>query len=126
MPARSFRTILSPAQPSCSRPRDEPFVRAERSYLEISDKRVNMRNCVQAALAGSVCGVMTALPVEVWAGPMSVASPSSFSLPSPVDQVYYRRYHHRRYYHRYYGYYPRRYRYGYDPAGAMFAGAALG
>src|SRR5205823_13131054 len=82
-----------------------------------------MRKCVKAALAGSVCGalMMTALPAEVWAGPMSVASPSSVTLPTPVDRVYYRRYH-----HRHYGYYPRRYRYGYDPAGAMVAGAALG
>jgi hypothetical protein len=92
-------------------------------------KGVNMRKCVKAALAGCVCGaiMMTALPAEVWAGPMSVASPSSVSLPAPADRVYYRRYRHRGYYHRhYYGYYPRRYRYGYDPAGAIFAGAALG
>ena len=50
---------------------------------------------------------------------MSVASPSSVSLSTPVDQVRYRHRH-------YYGYYPRRYRYGYDPGAAMFAGAALG
>jgi hypothetical protein len=83
-----------------------------------------MRKCVKASLAGPVCGalMMTALPAEAWAGPMSVASPSIVRLPRPVDEVYYRRYHHRHYY----GHYPRRYRYGYNPAGAMFAGAALG
>jgi len=78
-----------------------------------------MRKCVKAAVAGPLCGAI--MMTEVGAGPMSMTSPSSVSLSTPVDQVYYRRYHHRRHY---YGYYRRRY--GYDPAGAMFAGAALG
>ena len=119
--------VMSPAQ-APGHELLKPFVSVERSCLEISDKGVNMRKCVKAAFAGPVCGtlMMTALPAEVWAGPMSVASPSSVRLPTPVAQVYYRGHHNRRYYHRHYGYYPRRYRYGYDPAGAAAAGAALG
>jgi hypothetical protein len=73
-----------------------------------------MRKSIKVAVAGPLCGtiMMTVLPAEVCAGPMSVASPSSVSLSTPVDQVRYR--------------HPRRYRYGYDPGAAMFAGAALG
>ena len=55
-----------------------------------------------------------AAPVEVLAGPASIANQTSLRLPAPVDYVHYRRYH-----RRYYGY-------GYDPSGAIFAGAALG
>jgi hypothetical protein len=76
----------------------------------------NMRKSVKAAVTSTLCGtvMMTVLPAEGWAGPMSVASPSIVSLSTPVDQVRYR--------HRHY----RRYGYGYDPGAAMFAGAALG
>jgi hypothetical protein len=96
-------------------------VQVERSSAESWLREENMRKGVKAAVAGTLCGtvMITVLPAEVWAGPMSVASPSSVSLSTPVDQVRYRHRH-------YYGYYPRRYRYGYDPGAAMFAGAALG
>src|SRR5476651_194463 len=85
---------------------------------------------------------VSAPPAEVLAGPMTAASPLSVGLTAPAEKVYYRRHygprryyggHYRRghggYYSRGYGGYYRRgyYRnYGYDPSGAIFAGAALG
>jgi hypothetical protein len=87
-----------------------------------------MRKTLKSTLAAALCGAtaFAALPPEVLAGPMSAASPSSVGLTAPAEKVYYRRYFGPR---RYYGgYHPRRYyrHYGYDPSGAIFAGAALG
>ncbi|ARN80489.1 hypothetical protein [Methylocystis bryophila] len=75
-----------------------------------------MRGKFNSALCGVLC-VATAVfgaPVEALAGPASLADQASLRQPAPVDYVHYRRYH-RRYY-----------RYGYDPSGAIFAGAAMG
>ncbi|WP_051134429.1 hypothetical protein [Methylocystis sp. ATCC 49242] len=94
-----------------------------------------MRKRINSVIAGTLCGATAigALPFEALAGPLSVASPSTVALSAPTSTVHYRRYHRgyrvgyyypRRHYYRYR--YPRYYRYGYDPAGAMFAGAALG
>src|ERR1700731_1741833 len=100
--------------------------RAER---ESRPKReAEMRKSLNSTLAATLCGAtaFAALPSEVLAGPMSVASPSSVGLTAPAEKIYYRRYYGPR---RYYGgYYRRRYyrHYGYDPSGAIFAGAALG
>jgi len=66
-----------------------------------------------AALIGSTA--FAAFPSDVLAGPMSVADPAGVGLSAPVDTVHYRRY--RRGYYR---------GYGYDPSGAIFAGAAAG
>ncbi len=101
-------------------------------------------------ILASLCGstAMGAMPIEALAGPMSVAPPSTVSLNAPTTEVHYRRWRHRHhwgyarpyrhwgyyrtyrraYYPRYYGYgYPVYYGYGgYDPAGALFAGTALG
>ena len=97
-----------------------------------------MRKSLKSALAAALCGAtaFAALPAEVLAGPMSAASPLSVGLTAPAEKVYYRRhYGPRRYYgghyRRGYGYYRRGYggyyrNYGYDPSGAIFAGAALG
>lgn len=84
-----------------------------------------MRYGLKSALAGVLCGatVLSALPSEVLAGPISAAPPSTVGLSAPVDQVHYRRYRGYRYGYRG-GYYRRGY--GYDPGGAIFAGAALG
>ena len=82
----------------------------------------------KSTLAATLCGAtaFAALPPEVLAGPMSEASPSSVGLTAPAEKVYYRRYYGPR--RHYGGYYRRRYyrHYGYDPSGAIFAGAALG
>jgi hypothetical protein len=95
-----------------------------------------MRKSLKSALAAALCGatVFAAPPAEVLAGPMTVASPLSVGLTAPAEKVYYRRhYGPRRYYGGHYrrgygGYYRRGYyrNYGYDPSGAIFAGAALG
>jgi hypothetical protein len=111
-----------------------------------------MRKSLKSALAAALCGatVFAAPPAEVLAGPMTVASPLSVGLTAPAEKVYYRRHygprryyggHYRRGYGGYYrrgyggyyrrgygGYYRRGYyrNYGYDPSGAIFAGAALG
>jgi hypothetical protein len=112
--------------------------------------RKNLKTMILAALCGSTA--LGAVPPEALAGPMGVAPPSVVSLDSLTTDVHYRRYYHRHYrhwgyrpYHRhwrhrhwgyyrpyyrrayyggYYGY--PRYGYGYDPAGAIFASAALG
>jgi hypothetical protein len=95
-----------------------------------------MRKSLKSALAAALCGatVFAAPPAEVLAGPMTVASPLSVGPTAPAEKVYYRRhYAPRRYYGGHYrrgygGYYRRGYyrNYGYDPSGAIFAGAALG
>jgi hypothetical protein len=95
-----------------------------------------MRKSLKSALAAALCGAtaFAAPPAEVLAGPMTAASPLSVGLTAPAEKVYYRRhYGPRRYYgghyrRRYGGYYRRGYyrNYGYDPSGAIFAGAALG
>jgi|GEM_PF-1573385 len=91
-------------------------------------KDVPMRKSFKSSLAVALCGVMalTAMPTEVLAGPMSATAPTDIGLTAPIEMVHCRRHCHWRYV-RYY--HPRRYyRYGYryDPAGAIFAGAALG
>jgi hypothetical protein len=89
-----------------------------------------MRKHFKSVLACTLCGAMalSAMPAEVLAGPTSVAPPADIGLTSPVDTIryrgrpyrhYVRYYHPRRYYRRGYGY-------RYNPAGAMFAAAALG
>lgn len=108
-----------------------------------------LKSTILAALAGATA--LGALPPEALAGPMSLAPPSVVGLATPTSQVhYYRRHwgyrpygywrpHYRGYYrpYRHWGYYrphyrrvyygyPAYYGYGYDPAGAAFAGAALG
>jgi hypothetical protein len=95
-----------------------------------------MRKSLKSALAAALCGAtaFAAPPAEVLAGPMTAASPLSVGLTALAEKVYYRRhYGPRRYYGGHYrrgygGYYRRGYyrNYGYDPSGAMFAGAALG
>jgi hypothetical protein len=92
-----------------------------------AEKEVEMRKTLKTTLAVALCGAsaLSAAPSEVLAGTMSVASPTLVRPTAPVENVYYRRYyrHHRYYRHRrYYRYYG----YGYDPSGAIFAGAALG
>ena len=76
-----------------------------------------MRKRLKSALVAVLCAATTvaAMPAEVLASPMSIATPTTVGLTAPVEQAHYRRYH-RRYYRRY----------GYDPSGAIFAGAALG
>ena len=104
-----------------------------------------MRKSLKSAMLATRCGAtaLGASPPEALAGPMSLAPPAAVGLTAPTDQVhyrvyrrygrwgyyrparwgYYRPYYRRAYYPRYYGgYYPGYY----DPAGAMFAGAALG
>jgi len=94
-----------------------------------------MRKSLKSALAAALCGATTfaAPPAEVLAGPMTATSPLSVGLTAPAEKVYYRHYGPRRYYGGHYrrgygGYYRRGYyrNYGYDPSGAIFAGAALG
>ena len=112
-----------------------------------------MRKSLKSALATALCGAIAfkaPSPAEVLAGPMTAASPLSVGLTAPAEKVYYRRHygprryyggHYRRGYGGYYrrgyggyyrrgygGYYRRGYyrNYGYDPSGAIFAGAALG
>lgn len=76
-----------------------------------------MRRKLKSALIVALCAVseLAVMPADVFAGPMGVASQTTVELTASVDNVRYRRY-------------PRRYyrRYGYDPSGAIFAGAALG
>ncbi|QGM98354.1 hypothetical protein [Methylocystis parvus] len=113
--------------------------------------RKNLKTLILAALSGATA--LSSLPPEALAGPMSVAPPSVVGLSGPATNVYYyRRWgyrphgywrphyrswgYYRPYRHRHWGYrsyyrrvyygYPAYYGYGYDPAGAMFAGAALG
>ena len=103
-----------------------------------------MRKSLKSALAAALCGAtaFAAPSTEVLAGPMTAASPLSVGLTAPAEKVYYRRHygrpryyggHYRRRYGGYYrggygGYYRGGYyrNYGYDPSGAIFAGAALG
>ncbi|RTL85601.1 MAG: hypothetical protein EKK29_11635 [Hyphomicrobiales bacterium] len=111
-----------------------------------------MKKRLKSTLLGLLCAstALSALPPEALAGPMSVASPETVGLNAPITDVhYYRRYWGHRHWgwhrHRYYrwGYYrPYRWGYyrpwgyyrsayypyygGYDPAGAIFASAALG
>jgi hypothetical protein len=95
-----------------------------------------MRKSLKSALAAALCcaTAFVAPPDEVLAGPMTATSPLSVGLTAPAEKVYYRRhYGPRRYYGGHYrrgygGYYRRGYyrNYGYDPSGAIFAGAALG
>src|SRR5271165_5021543 len=76
-----------------------------------------MRWNFNSALCGALCLATSVfvVPLEVHAGPATLADQASLRLPGPVDYVHYRR-HYRRYYRGY----------GYDPSGAIFAGAALG
>ncbi len=107
-----------------------------------------MKNTLKSALLSVLCGATTlsALPPEALA--MSVAPPSVVGLTTPVTQIRYygrhwRRHHwgywrphyrhwgYHRHHYRHWGYYRPHYRRAYyyrryDPAGAMFAGAALG
>lgn len=75
-----------------------------------------MRKGLKTALSGALCGAVlaTALPSEVFAGPMSATRPDDVGLSAPVDQVWYRR--------RYGGGYYRR---G-NPGAAIAAGVGLG
>jgi hypothetical protein len=75
-----------------------------------------MRKSVKSALAAALCGAtaLAALPSEVAAGPMGVASPTSVALTASAEKAYHRGYRG--------GYYRRGYgRYG---AAAGIAGAA--
>lgn len=74
----------------------------------------NFKSAFAAVLTATIAA--TLLPTETYAGPTSVAAREDVGLSGPIDQARYRRYVRRRHY----------YRYGYDPAGAAFAGAALG
>lgn len=86
-----------------------------------------MRGNLKTILFGSLCGAFFfAATAPGSAGPMSATSLADIGLTAPIETVHYRRHrhwHYVRYYHprRYY-----RYGYRYDPAGAIFAGAALG
>lgn len=89
-----------------------------------------MQSLVKSGVAGALSAVLalTLAPSESFAGPTSVADKSIVGLSSPIDQVHYRRYHHHhnvrhRRIHRHYRHY---YRYGYDPAAAIFGAAAAG
>jgi hypothetical protein len=75
--------------------------------------------------AGLVAVSLTA-PAPVSAAPVPVTTATAIAGDSTIDQVHYRRYRRVAYGPRHYGHrrsYARRY---YDPAGAAFAGAALG
>ncbi|WP_292529469.1 hypothetical protein, partial [Methylocystis sp.] len=89
-----------------------------------------MRKSFKSGLACALGGVMalTAMPPGVLAGPMSSTSPANIGLTAPIETIHYRRHRHRHYVRYYHPrrYYRRGYGYRYDPAGAMFAGAALG
>ena len=89
-----------------------------------------MRKSFQSSVAGALCGAMaiSAMPAEVLAGPMSMASPGDIGFTAPIETIHYRRQRHRHYVRYYHPrrYYRRGYGYRYDPAGAMFAAAALG
>ncbi|MGB5084161.1 MAG: hypothetical protein WBO09_06030 [Methylocystis silviterrae] len=89
-----------------------------------------MRKSFKSSLAAALCGAMalTAMPPEVLAGPTSATSPADISLTAPIETIHYRRLRHQHYVRYYYPrrYYRRGYGYRYDPAGAIFAGAALG
>ena len=101
-----------------------------------------MRKSVKNAILASLCGaaVLSALPPEALAGPMSLAAPAVVRLADVTTPVYYRPWGHVRYgywrpHYRHYGYYRPYYRrayyypyygYRYDPSGAIFASAALG
>ena len=76
-----------------------------------------MRGNFNSALCGALCVTTSvfAAPVEVLASPASIANQASVGLSAPIHHEHYRRY----YRCHYYGY-------GYDPSGAIFAGAALG
>lgn len=107
-----------------------PCVCRARLTLTRSPKGMPMHKSFKSVLAGALCGVtaLAAMPAEALAGPMSAASPATFGFTAPIETIHYRRHYHRhyvRYYHRH-RYYRRGYGYRYDPAGAMFAGAALG
>jgi hypothetical protein len=109
----------------------------------------NLKTTILAAVCGSTA--FSALPPEALAGPMGVAPPAVVGLNAPTTEVhYYHRYwrhrhygywrpYHRHWRHHHWGYYrPYYYRrayyrypyygygYRYDPAGAIFASAALG
>lgn len=115
--------------------------------------RKSVRNAILASLSGATA--IGAIPPEAFAGPMTIAPPGVVSLAAPtVEAHYYRRWGHRHWgyyrphYYRHWGYYRPHYRhwgyyrphyyrrayYGYpryyggyyDPAGAVFASAALG
>lgn len=113
-----------------------------------------VRNAILASLSGATA--MSAIPPEAFAGPMTIAPPGAVSLAAPtVEAHYYRHWGHRHWgyyrphyyrhwgyyrphYYRHWGYYrphyyrrvyygyPRYYGGYYDPAGAVFASAALG
>jgi len=88
-----------------------------------------MRKKLNSVLCGALCvaTAVLAAPVEVSAGPASLASQESVGLSAPVDHVYYRRYYRHGYRYGYRPGYRYGYRYGYyDPAGAAVAGAAAG
>ncbi|MDJ0447152.1 MULTISPECIES: hypothetical protein [Methylocystis] len=116
--------------------------------------RKSVRNAILASLSGATA--IGAIPPEAFAGPMTIAPPGVVSLAAPtVEAHYYRRWGHRHWgyyrphyyrhwgyyrphYYRHWGYYrphyyrrayygyPRYYGGYYDPAGAVFASAALG
>lgn len=87
-----------------------------------------MRKSLKLALSGALIAATTgtAMPTEVFAGPLSVAPPSAVGLSAPVDKVWYRRWggygYRRPYYGGYYGGYYRRY----NPGAAIAAGVGLG
>ena len=89
-----------------------------------------MHKSFKSSLAAALCGViaLTAMPAEVLAGPSSATSPADIGLTAPIETIHYRRHRHRHYVRYYYPrrYYRRGYGYRYDPAGAIFARAALG
>jgi len=74
-----------------------------------------MRGNFKSALCGALCVAASVFagPVDVLAAPATVPNQASARRAASIDYVYYRRHY-------------RRYGYGYDPSGAIFAGAALG
>ncbi len=93
-----------------------------------------MKARCKSALAGAISASLLATTAQ--AAPIPVVGADALGIRPAVQQVHYRHYRHYRHYgyHRHYyghwGYYRRAYPvygYGYyDPAGAAFAGAALG
>ncbi len=80
--------------------------------------RIDLKPALAAVL--SAAAICAAVPTEAFAGPVTVASPSSLGLTASAEKVYFRRY--------YGGYYPRRYYRGYyyNPGAAVAALGLLG
>jgi hypothetical protein len=129
-------------RPKVAGPSSHPALKAERRAFsdgygergriqEVSEEQP-MRKLVTPLLfsAGLAAAALTA-PAPANAAPVPVTTAAAIAGDSTIDQVHYRRHRHYRHRHvaygpRYYGhrrYYARRH---YNPAGAAFAGAALG